>query len=76
MDLREPFLFRFKQPCLSPNRASLGEGFQYDSVMDQVVAILDGQPVPAIDANLAKGPETKKGDIEKGDDRKDRWMWR
>jgi hypothetical protein len=29
----------------------------------------------AIDSNLTNGPTTKKADIEKGEDNKDRLMW-
>ncbi len=76
MDFREPFLFRFKQPCSSPERAQPDDRFFYDHALDQVLVIVDGSIVPVIEADLSKGPTTKKGDIEKGEDVKDRWMWR
>jgi len=71
-----PYLFRFKVECVSPNRVPHDDGFYYDQERCQVVTVLNGKVVPAIEAETATGPKTKKADIEKGEDQKDRHMWR
>jgi len=76
MQSSEPFLFRFKQKCLSPNRCVPQDGFYYDHERAMVMTVEGGQATPAIDSPNAKGPQTKKFDIEKGEDQKDNWMWR
>ena len=73
--MEDPFLFRFKKPCLSPKRAEPNHDFEYDPETAQTVTERDGQRVPVIDTDLAAGPTTKKADIEKGEDQKDRRMW-
>lgn len=73
---QKPFLFRFMEPCLSPSRTQPDGGFRYDEVLDQVVTTVAGETKPVIEVDLSRGPATKKADIEKGDDQKDRWMWR
>lgn len=44
----------------------------YDDAVDELHVLIDGVPVPAVDAP-AGSPMTKKRDIEKGEDAKDRW---
>lgn len=70
-----PFLFRFKRECISPNRAVPDKEFYYDRELCQVMTTENGQVVPAIEAKKNNGPQTKKADIEKSEDQKDRWMW-
>lgn len=74
-----PFLFRFRAKCMSPKRAlmdpNLNRGYQYDNDLCQVVKVVDGKRIPAISCSENSGLVTKKRDIEKGDDDKDRWMW-
>lgn len=73
----EPFLFRFKQECQSPNRngAKLDIDYVYDISADMVIDMGTAPPVPAIKSHRKGGPKTKKKDIEKGEDMKDRRMW-
>ncbi len=71
-----PFLFRFKTECKSPNRVGVEPGFYYDNKLCQVMTIENGQAVPVIESKENNGPQTKKADIEKGEDQKDRRMWR
>lgn len=70
-----PFLFRYAKQCVSPGRKQNNEVYSYDEELDMVRWLgADGHPV-AIDMADAHGPMTKKCDIEKGDDNKDRRMW-
>lgn len=75
MGFHEPFLLRFKQSCSSPDRNQPDKMFRYSEILAQVVTEVDGRLVPAIEAQVKEPPQTKKGDIEKGDDQKDRRMW-
>jgi hypothetical protein len=70
-----PFLFRFRQVCLSESRNLLDVTYRYDSEQDLVIDTLAGQNLPAIDSTRMPGPPTKKKDVEKGEDQKDRRMW-
>ena len=70
-----PFLFRFAQPCLSPNRAEESNDYFYDEMSDLVRWSGAAHNPPAIETAGKGGPKTKKCDIEKGDDNKDRRMW-
>ena len=71
-----PFLIAFARKCVSPGRASTNADFEYDRVEDMVRwAAAPGAPF-AIDLRGSIGPVTKKADIEKGEDNKDRRMWR
>lgn len=70
-----PFLFRFRQACQSPNRAIRDDSYQYDPDVDMVIDTKLNPPAPAIDSTRASAPETKKADVEKGEDQKDRRMW-
>ncbi len=77
----KPFLMRFAKPCLSPNRVSSNANYLYDESIDMVRWLGLSNHPPVIEAyTLADGPDdppkTKKFDIEKGEDQKDRLMWR
>lgn len=71
-----PFLFRFAQPCCSPSRAPQNPEYVYDYSTDLVRWVGREDRPPAIEASGPNGPTTKKHDIEKGEDSKDRRMWR
>jgi len=70
-----PFLIRYAKPCISPGRAGSTQ-YSYDTDADMVRWIADPSSPFAIDASDESGPMTKKADIEKGEDAKDRRMWR
>jgi hypothetical protein len=79
--MTKPFLFRFAQPCLSPERAPKNPEYVYDESIDMVRWLGSPDRLPVIEAyGLDDGPDdpptTKKCDIEKGDDQKDRRMWK
>ncbi len=71
----EPFVFRFKKDCLSPRRQRMNELCFYDSSIDMVVIAENQNIRPVIDLTEVEGLETKKADLEKGDDQKDNLMW-
>lgn len=71
----KPFLFRFARKCCSPGRVKSESEYYYDSVRDMVCFLGSPDRPAAIDLSGEQGPETKKCDIEKGDDNKDRRMW-
>lgn len=75
MDHTEPFLFRFKREVISPSRAALeySEEF-YSESRDMMMVFEDGKWILAIDGRRRR--RTKKCDIEKGEDVKDRREWR
>lgn len=70
-----PFLFHFKMRCESSSVNALGSGFDYDHISDMVYDGSALPPIPAIDSARNPGPITKKADVEKGEDKKDRRMW-
>jgi hypothetical protein len=71
-----PFLLRFARPCLSPGRITPNLDYFFDDETG-MVRWLGSQEHPfAIEINGPPGPVTKKADIEKGEDTKDRRMWR
>jgi hypothetical protein len=75
--MSRPFLMRFMKVCLSPGRAAVSEHYAYDAGIDMVRRLdYPGKP-PAIFCpdQDAYGPKTKKCDVEKGEDNKDRRMW-
>jgi hypothetical protein len=79
--MTKPFLFRFAQPCLSPERAPKNPEYAYDESIDMVRWLGSPERPPVIEAyGLDDGPDdpptTKKCDIEKHEDQKDRRMWR
>ncbi len=71
-----PFLVGFAKPCTSPGRANKPEEYFYDQAEDMVRWTGHADSPFAIDQSSASGPMTKKADIEKGEDNKDRRMWR
>ncbi len=75
MATQEPYLFRFKRECISPSRSTPSQDYHYDSSLCQVVVMREGLVIPAIDSDDDDGPKTKKADIEKGEDQKDRRGW-
>jgi hypothetical protein len=73
--MREPFLFRFKEKCKSPSRVGMDASYVYDHDLDMVVDQGIVPVTPAIESARTPGPPTKKRDMEKGEDQKDRRMW-
>jgi hypothetical protein len=71
-----PFLVGFAKPCTSPGRAITNEEYSYDQTEDMVRWVGHADSPFAIDNSNSSGPMTKKADIEKGEDNKDRRMWR
>lgn len=71
-----PFLVKFAKPCMSPGRATADSAYVYDEAEDMVRWTGDVNAPFAIDQAGTNGPMTKKADIEKGEDAKDRRMWR
>lgn len=72
----EPYLFQFRRKCTSPRKFTLHSSYYYDERIDMVVDVENAPAVLAIVSNREPGPVTKKADIEKGEDEKDRWLWR
>ncbi len=72
----QPFLLRFKQPCLSPDRAVPDTEYIYDDSVDMVRWLGSLEQPLAIETSEGSGPKTKKKDLEKGEDNKDWRMWR
>ena len=71
-----PFLVAFAKKCVSPGRVNASHEYEYDVQEDMVRwKAAPGTPF-AIDLSASVGPVTKKADIEKGEDSKDRRMWR
>jgi hypothetical protein len=67
----EPYLFLFKRECLSPRRFSNeSNDFRYDPFLQMCVTTEDDK-VLAIESSRIQQRETKKADIEKGEDQKD-----
>jgi hypothetical protein len=75
--LAVPFLFRFAKPCLSPGRyAKPSDDYYYDT-SSSIVRWRNGTDnPPAVLKSGDSRPKTKKSDLEKGEDMKDRRMWR
>lgn len=71
-----PFLISFAKPCLSPGRSSVNTDYVYDKTEDMVRWTGHAEAPFAIDQAGTAGPMTKKADVEKGEDNKDRRMWR
>ena len=79
--LNRPFLVRFAKPCMAPNRVPQNPEYLYDENVDMMRWLGSPERLLVIDAYLlSDGPQdppvTKKCDIEKGEDQKDRLMWR
>lgn len=73
----EPFLLRFAQPCQSPKRFTKPTREYFYDTESSLVRWANGidNPPAVIRAGI-QPPQTKKADIEKGEDAKDRRMWR
>jgi len=71
----KPFLLRFAKPCCSPNRKQPSRDYYYDDSTDVVRWSGSADHPPAVLVENAEGPQTKKCDVEKGEDMKDRRMW-
>ena len=73
----KPFLVKYAKKCVAPARGNTKskEGYVYDNTVDMVKSVLDDNQTYAIDLTSNTGPMTKKADIEKGEDSKDRMMW-
>ncbi len=72
-----PFLLRYAKPCSSPGRVPTSANYAYDHEIDMVRKISVPGRTPAIycQDDDDDGPKTKKFDVEKGEDCKDRRMW-
>ncbi|ACB75232.1 hypothetical protein [Opitutus terrae] len=71
-----PFLLRYAKDCQSPGRVPKMSASYFDSDVDMLRASdLPGNPLLIEVPHLVE-PKTKKADIEKGEDQKDRRMWR
>ena len=71
----KPYLLRFAQKCVSPGRIQPSKEYGYDPNSDMMLWVQHPDKPAAIDQSGNNGPTTKKCDIEKGDDLKDRRMW-
>lgn len=70
-----PLLLEFAKTCTAPGRAAPQGDYEYDSEA-QMVRWLGTKTRPfAIFQAGKSGPKTKKSDLEKGEDNKDRRMW-
>lgn len=71
-----PFLLQYMKKCLSPGRATASENYAYDDDIDMVCRLnVSGKPPAIYCQDDDCGPKTKKCDVEKGEDSKDRRMW-
>lgn len=59
-------LARPQEPGDQPREA------RYDEELDELTVLDSGGWIPALDSG--ESPETKKADLEKGEDQKDRWQ--
>ena len=77
--MTQPFLCRYAKRCVSPERAPRDSNYAYDESIDMVRWLGSPDCPPVIEAWGPDGPDdppkTKKCDIEKGEDQKDRRMW-
>lgn len=71
----KPFLFKFAQKAGSPPESELGKDFYYDHEKDMLRSKKQPDNPLAIEVEGEDGPKTKKNDVEKGEDNKDRQMW-
>lgn len=72
---KKPFLFRFAKPCCSPGRNTPNPEYYYDKSTELVLWSGITPHPPAIELSEVTGLPTKKADLEKGEDNKDRRMW-
>jgi hypothetical protein len=74
-NVTNPYLFRFLKKCISPGRSNIDSEYEYNSETDMLHWVSNTNKPAAIDEAGMGGPTTKKCDIEKGEDNKDRRMW-
>ena len=80
----KPFLLRFAQPCMAPDRVPANPKYAYDEAIDMVrwlgspnmLTVIEAYQNPDPPDEPDEPPVTKKCDIEKGEDQKDRRMWK
>lgn len=74
--MKKPFLLNFVVECLSPNRAEKEtNNCYYDESVDMVRWLGESSKPLVIHTNGISEVMTKKADLEKGEDVKDRQMW-
>jgi hypothetical protein len=66
--VKRPLLLRLAQR----QEPKPGEPTLYDMATDELLVLVDGRWIPAIDS-AEGGRSTKKADVETGEDQKDRW---
>lgn len=71
----KPFLFQFAKKSGSPPESELESDYYFDSENDILRSKNHSENPPAVEVEGDPGPKTKKNDVEKGDDNKDRGMW-
>lgn len=74
-DQMKPFLLQFSEEAGSPPQSELDSEYYFDSEADILRWKAHPDNPPAIEVEGENGPKTKKNDVEKGDDNKDRGMW-
>lgn len=75
-NLTSPFLLKFARPCNTRKSAAPVTGIFYDEQSDMLRIRQPSASPLLIDVPAIAGPRTKKNDIERGEDQKDRRMWR
>jgi hypothetical protein len=71
-----PFLLKFARPCNSRKALPKEDPSFYDYRTDMRRVHVGTATPLLVDAPEVRGPVTKKMDIERGEDQKDRRMWR
>jgi len=71
----KPFLLRFAKEAGSPPEEELDSEYYFDSDNDLLRCRKKPGNPPAVEVEGEDGPKTKKHDVEKGDDEKDRGIW-
>jgi hypothetical protein len=73
----QPLLLTFAKPCVSPARwEGPNDEYYYDGDLNLVRWRNGEDDPPAVVSAGHRPPQTKKSDFEKGEDSKDRRMWR
>lgn len=71
----KPFLLQFAKEAGSPPEEELDSEYYFDPEDDLLHRRQEPDNPPAIEIEGEDGPKTKKNDVEKGDDEKDRGIW-
>lgn len=71
----KPFLLRYAEKTGSPPGSEIGSKYYFDPEDDMLHSKEHAGNPPAIELDGESGPRTKKNDVEKGDDNKDRGIW-